>query len=252
VSYVRYVQPVFAPSWTMIALLAVIAYAYLTAARELRDESLDARAARFPSAPGMLFPTTEERAAFIGPVRFTNDAIIALAVLTATESTSSFAYSRSFRLDAPPSSVGVAALTVVILASLVWLKRVSTEGSYAPIAGALTAAAAAIYSACFRSGPAGSVALLLASTAVIGLVVVAPRTAKTTRTMKRWVTFISASGVLLGSAGFFALTSTSEGEPGLARAAKIVAVVFGIVAANAAAKLELHARVELVAENREP
>ena len=61
-------------------------------------------------------------------------------------------------------------------------------------------------------------------------------------------------GVMFASAGFFSLYSMScgQGEPGLAQLAKLGAVVFGIMAANASAKIELHARIELAAEDREP
>jgi hypothetical protein len=125
--------------------------------------------------------------------------------------------------------------------------------SLAPIIGAIAATAAAIFSTMYANGAAMSVALIPLGVAVLALGVVAPRTRDAdARTMRRGVTFVSASGVMLGSAGFFAIYSFGQGEPALARIAKLGAVVFGLLAASASARLEGHARIELAAEHRAP
>lgn len=243
----------FDPSSTTMALCALLAYAFLVAGRELGGESIDERADRFGPIPTTLFATNAARATFLGPVRLATDALLAFAIVTLVATTTTVAYSRSFRLDAPAAGAEASALVVLFTASLSWLKRSSNEASFAPIAAAIVATIAAIFSTMLVSGAALSVALLPLGIAVIGLGVVTPRTRDAdARTMRRWVTFVSAMGVMLASAGFFAIYSYGDGEPFLARFAKLGAVVFGVMAANATRRLELHARIELAAEDREP
>jgi hypothetical protein len=244
----------FDPSPSTMALCILVAYALFTAARAIADESLDEQAERYsPPSDATLFASANARNAFLGPVRLATDVLLAFAVVTLVATTTTVAYSRSLRLDAPPAGAEASALVVLFTAAIVWLKRRSNDVSYAPVVGAMMASVAAIFSTMFANGAALSVALLPFGVAVIGLGVVAPRTRDATaRTMRRWVTFVSATGVMLGSAGFFAIYSFSHGEPFLARIAKLAAVVFGVMAASAVSRIELHARIELAAEDREP
>jgi hypothetical protein len=243
----------FDPSPTTMAICALLAYTFLVAARELGGESIDERAERFAPIATALFPTEVERNAFLGPVRLATDAVLAFAIATLVATTTTVAYSRSLRLDAPPAGPEASALLVIVTAALIWLKRSANAISLAPIIGAIAATAAAIFSTMYANGAAMSVALIPLGVAVLALGVVAPRTRDAdARTMRRWVTFVSASGVMLGSAGFFAIYSFGQGEPALARIAKLGAVVFGLLAASASARLEGHARIELAAEHRAP
>lgn len=242
----------FDPSPSTMVLCALLAYAFFTSARELADESIDERADRFAPISTTLFPAAADRAAFLGPIRLATDAVLAFAIATSVATTTTVAYSRSFRLDAPAAGPETSALIIVATGALIWFKRSWNGVSFAPIIAAVVASMAASFSTMFANGAALSLALLPFALAVVGLGVVAPRTRDTdARTMRRWVTFISATGVMLGSAGFFSIYSFGSGEPFLARVSKLGAVVFGVLAANAAARLEGHARVELAVEHRE-
>lgn len=245
----------FDPSASTLALCTLLAFVFLVSARELSDESIDERADRFGPITSTLFGSAHDRATFLGPVRLATDALVAFSVATLVATTTTVAYSRSFRLDAPPAGAHAAALVVLFLVATVWLKRASRNASYAPVVSAIIATLAATFSAMFTNGFAFSVALLPLGLAVIGLGVVAPRTKDASaRTMRRWVTFVSATGVMLASAGFFSIYSYGQGEPFLARLTKLAALVFGVMAAGASARLEGHARIELAAaaEDREP
>lgn len=236
------------PSLTSILLFALLAWTFFGAARALSGETIDDRVERRSEDAGALFPDGRARAAFLGPVRLATDAALAFAV-------AGVGHSRSFRLDEHTAGVAQSALVVIVMGALVWHHRSWKRISAAPVVAALIATIAAVASTATGSTMASSVALLPFGLAILGLGVVAPRTSNPdTRTMRRWVKLVSAMGVMFASAGFFALYSRScgQGEPFLAHIGKLGAVVFGIMAANASAKIELHARVELAAEDREP
>src|SRR5688572_6279560 len=202
----------FDPSPSTMTLCALLAYAFFVAARELGGESIDERAERFVPLATTLFPTDVERTAFLGPVRLATDAVLAFVIATLVATTTTVAYSRSLRLDAPPAGPEASALLIVFTAALVWLKRSSNGISLAPIVGAVFATLASVFSTMFHNGAAMSVALLPLGVAILGLGVVAPRTRNASgRTMRRWVTFVSAAGVFLASAGFFAIYSFPQG-----------------------------------------
>jgi len=245
------------PSISSLVMFGLLAYGFHDLARVLREESVDERADRLPLAFPRLFATPEQRAAFIGPVRLATDLVAALAVVTFATTAGPLAYGFSLRGSVLPTGVDACVLFASLGIALIWLRR-AIRGSLAPAFAAIAAAAVAIFSASSGSGAVGSAALFIVPAGIIGLVVVAPRAEEgAVRTMRRWVTTISAAGVLLGSAGFFALTATSTlsaswGEPALSRLAKVLAVGFAIAAANASNRLTLHARIELAAEQREP
>jgi hypothetical protein len=247
------VRPQFDPSPMTMAIFVLLAYAFLVAARELRHESIDEYAERFSPMPSKLFATEAARGAFLGPVRLATDAVLAFAVTMLVATTTTVAYSRTFRLDAPPAGAESAALVVVLTAALLWIKRSYDGISLAPVVAGVIAVIATVFSALFVNAAALSMALLPLGVAVFGLAIVAPRTRDAeARTMRRWGTFVAATGVALASAGFFAIYSLGQGEPFLARVAKLASVVFGILAANASARLELHSRIELAAEEQRP
>jgi hypothetical protein len=237
------------PSLTTIALCALMAWLFYGTARELTGESIDDRADRLAPNAARLFPDPLARAAFLGPIRLATDAALAFAVAITA------GHGSAFRLDAFNTGVEGAALIVLVTAALFWHQRSSRSVSAAPLAAGIIAALASVASASFSIATAFSIALLPFGLAVLGIGVVAPRTTDPeTRTMRRWVKLVSAMGVMFASAGFFAVYSASCGlsEPFLAKAAKIGAVVFGIMAANASARIEQHARIELAAEDRRP
>lgn len=236
------------PSLTTLVLFALMAWTFYGAARELAGETIDDAAARLGENAPSLFPDPRARAGFLGPVRLATEAALAFAIVTV-------AHGRAFRLDAPTVSVESAALVVLSTAALLWQRRSARGGSAAPLVASVAACVAMIASVWSQSVIAFDIGLLPFGLAILGLGVVAPRTTDPdTRTMRRWVKLVSATGVMFASAGFFALYSAScgQGEPGLAQLAKLGAVVFGAMAANASLKIERHSRIELAAADREP
>jgi hypothetical protein len=243
----------FEPSLATIVLCALLGYAFLSAARELRGETIDDRAERFPPDATALFEDARGRAAFLGPVRLATDAALAFAIVTFIATTSTVAYSGSLRLDGASAGPEASAFVVLVTGALLWHHRKGV--SAAPVVAALVATVAAVVSTVTASAAAFSVALLPLGLAIFGVGIVAPKTRDAaTPTMRRWVKLVSATGVMLASAGFFSIYSSSvacnTGEPALARIAKLGAVVFGIMAANASMRIEQHARIELAAEQQ--
>jgi hypothetical protein len=234
------------PSLTNIVLCALLAWTFFGGARALAGESIDDRAERLAPDARALFPDGRARAAFLGPVRLATDAALAFAVVAV-------GHARTFRVATATEGLECAALVVLVTGALLWCRRLSKDVSAAPIVAAFLATMTAVASTWTGDGRGFSIALLPFGLAILGVGVVAPRTTDPeARTMRRWVKLVSATGVMLSAAGFFELYSgwCGEREPFIAGIAKLGAVVFGIMAANASARIELHARIELAAEQQ--